>query len=231
MQEAVNRDFSGDVVLRTSPKHNAFIVEEHRGDVIHYKEISVLDLYYAINNSYENVTFLHSGLLPENCIHVSIATGARKLTLWNPELRADISYGGAEYRDFPIPRLVFGVRLLDTGRVADCTLGVIADGPVTTDTKMYYYPFSNVFNGFQVCMGNNVLPKYKNLAALKNFPRYLLGVPDNDDYFNTGYNQMHLGHKELLEHLKDKDPAYYYTHVLVESGKTLTDFLQGGTNV
>ena len=34
-----------------------------------------------------------------------------------------------------------------------------------------------------------------------------------------------LSHGELLEHLKDKDPAYYYTDILVSNGKTLGDFI------
>lgn len=30
-----------------------------------------------------------------------------------------------------------------------------------------------------------------------------------------------------MEHLKDKDPSYYYTDVLVESGMTLNNFIGG----
>ena len=37
--------------------------------------------------------------------------------------------------------------------------------------------------------------------------------------------QLKLSHGELLEHLKDKDPAYYYTDILVSNGKTLGDFI------
>lgn len=37
-----------------------------------------------------------------------------------------------------------------------------------------------------------------------------------------------MQYRELLEHLKDKDPAYYYTDVLIPSGKTIKDFMMGG---
>ena len=60
---------------------------------------------------------------------------------------------------------------------------------------------------------------------MKNFPRYLLGLPDNDDMFYSAHNQKGLDHKALLEHLKDKDPAYYYTDILVPNGRTLSDFI------
>ena len=35
-----------------------------------------------------------------------------------------------------------------------------------------------------------------------------------------------MEYRELLNHLKDKEPAYYYTDVLVPNGKTLKDFIR-----
>lgn len=93
-------------------------------------------------------------------------------------------------------------------------------------TPMFFYPFSNVYDDERVCTGNNILPRYKKLSAMKNFPRYLLGLPDNDDMFNSSHNQKGLDHKALLEHLKDKEPAYYYTDILVPNGRTLGDFIR-----
>lgn len=97
--------------------------------------------------------------------------------------------------------------------------------PNSYDTPMFFYPFSNVYDDERVCTGNNILPRYKKLSAMKNFPRYLLGLPDNDDMFYSAHNQKGLDHKALLEHLKDKDPAYYYTDILVPNGRTLSDFI------
>ena len=53
--------------------------------------------------------------------------------IWNPELRADIIYRDTEYQDFPIPRLVFGLRILENGKVAECSMGVVADEKPTED--------------------------------------------------------------------------------------------------
>ena len=88
---------------------------------------------------------------------------------------------------------------------------------------MFFYPFSNVHSDDRVCTGNNVLPRYRKISALKNFPRYLLGLPDNDDMYDREHNRLKLSHGELLEHLKDKDPSYYYSDVLLPNGKTLKD--------
>ena len=90
---------------------------------------------------------------------------------------------------------------------------------------MFFYPFSNVYESGKVCVGNNILPRYRDVRKLWQFPRYLLGLPDNDDYYNSENNRLGLAHGELLEHLKDKAPSYYYTDILVKNGMTLQDFI------
>lgn len=225
---AENRNFEHEIRLRIQPSRNTIIVETHRADgVIGYKEISPLDFYFAINESYSVRNVLSSGFLPDHCLHVSMDSHEQHLVFWNAELRADITYGEKEYLNFPLPRLVFAVRVIENGKLAECSLGVVADETPTPDTIMYHYPFSNVYPDSKVCVGNNVLPRYKKLTALKNFPRYLLGLPDNDDFFKPENNRPGLGHGELLELLQDKDPAYYYTDILVPNGKTLNDFIYG----
>lgn len=221
-----NKDHTRDIILRISPTRNTLIVEEQKpGGAVSYKEISPLELYFAINNSYTSRDFLSSGFLPENCLHVSMNSVERHFVLWNPELRADITYKGVTYLNFPLPRLVFGVRMLEDGKVADCSIGVVADETPSPETPMFCYPFSNVYQDGKVCSGNNILPKYRKLTALKHFPRYLLELPDNDDMYDSAKNKLELGHRELLEHLKDKDPAYYYSNILIPNGETLGDFI------
>ena len=77
---------------------------------------------------------------------------------------------------------------------------------------MYHYPFSNVYDDLRVCVGNNVLPHFKSQTQLSKFPRFLLGIPNNDDFFKESHNRLHMSHRELLEHLKDKEPAYFEGH-------------------
>ena len=36
-----------------------------------------------------------------------------------------------------------------------------------------------------------------------------------------------LQYRDLLEHLKDKEPSYYYSDVLIPNEKTLKDFIGG----
>ena len=74
-----------------------------------------------------------------------------------------------------------------------------------------------------VWAGLKALP-WKAVLGISVF-LYLLGLPDNDDYYSSENNRLGLTHGELLERLKDKDPSYYYTDILVKNGMTLQDFI------
>ena len=135
MAQPVREDTTQDVILRVSQAKGTIIVEEHRtGGIISYREISPLELYYAINGSYSSNDFLETGFLPDHCLHVAMSVSERCYMIWNPELRADVIYGDTEYQNFPIPRLVFGLRILENGKVADCSMGVVADERPAEDT-------------------------------------------------------------------------------------------------
>ncbi len=72
-----------------------------------------------------------------------------------------------------------------------------------------------------------MLPAYKSPSGISNLPGYLLSLPNNDDYFDVRDNRLRMEYRDLLEHLKDKDPSYYYSDVLIPNGKTLKDFIGG----
>lgn len=144
-----------------------------------------------------------------------------------PRLRADLSLYKTPYPDFPIPRLVFGFSVgAADGAVSACRIGVIADETPTPDTIMYHYPFSNVDSSGSLCIGANTLPKYKELRKAAGLPALLLSIPNNFDRFDPSDNQLGLDYRDLMQHLKDKEPAYYYTDILIPNGQTLAHFIQ-----
>lgn len=108
----------------------------------------------------------------------------------------------------------------------DRRLGVMKDETPKADTPMFHYPFSNVSRS-SICVGNNPLPKYKELRAISTLPDYILRLPNNDDMYDSRRTKLELGYRDLLEHLKGKDPAYYYDEVLIPNGLTLKDFIEG----
>ena len=214
-----------ELIIRIDPDNMRIRLESTEKGVTSFKEINEDAFFECIKSSIRNDERVESGLLPPNCFHVAVnAEGEKDYCLWHPELYADVSYFGTEYPHFPLPRLVFGFRVSTVGKVMGCRLGVVKDEKLTEDTPMYIYPFSNV-SGFHLCVGNNALPTYKKAHTLATLPDFLLRLPNNNDSFNPKNNKLHLQYRDLLEHLKKKEPAYYYTDVLIPNGKTVKDFI------
>jgi len=202
-------------------------VEECKDGMVSFKTISPNSLLECLNKSLLRGT-VSSGLLPKGCVSfIAHDNGTHDVVLLHPEDRADISYFGTEYKHFPLPRLIFGFRVTKDGRVSSCRLGVIAnDDIIKPDTKMFHYPLSNV-SGFSICVGNNILPKCTSLHTLASLPYYIMAMPNNNDHFSPSRNKLGLEMRDILELLKDKEQAFYYSNVLLPNGATITDFIYG----
>lgn len=123
--------------------------------------------------------------------------------------------------------MVFGFVLRADGRISSKKLAIIEDGILKDESKLYYYPFSNVNqNNFEICIGRNRLQDIHELRQLGSFPHFILSMPNNDDYFDSKYNNLGIGYRELLEYLKDKEPEIYYSEVLVESKINMQMFIK-----
>lgn len=201
-------------------------VEERKNGIKSCKCISLDDLLVCIKSSIREIKPVYRAVLPKNALFYSCCpeTGSFSAAMEYPYNKADITYMNTEYRDFPLPKLVFGFKIGGTGKIQKVYLGVTENGILRENSKMFVYPFSNVSNNFSLCTGENELPKINSPYSLSNMPDYILSMPDNDDHFEPKNNRLHLGHRELMEHLADKSPEYYYSDVLIPSGKTLADF-------
>lgn len=201
-------------------------IEEDNSGIKGFKEISPDSLLQCINQSLLRGA-VSSGLLPKGCIsYTAHDSGERNICMLHPESRADISYYGSPYPAFPLPRLVFGFSITKENRISQCRLGVVGnESNLKTATPMFVYPFSNV-SGTHLCTGNNVLPKYNSLHTLGSVPYYILGMDNNNDYFQPSNNKLGLEMRDLLELLRDKPPEYYYSNILIPSGQTLGDFIK-----
>lgn len=201
-------------------------IEEDNSGIKGFKEISPDSLLQCINQSLLRGA-VSSGLLPKCCIsYTAHDSGERNICMLHPESRADISYYGSPYPAFPLPRLVFGFSITKENRISQCRLGVVGnESNLKPATPMFVYPFSNV-SGTHLCTGNNVLPKCNSLHTLGSVPYYILGMDNNNDYFQPSNNKLGLEMRDLLELLRDKPPEYYYSNILIPSRQTLGDFIK-----
>ena len=201
-------------------------VEERRNGIKRIKNISINDLLVCIKSSLREIKPVYHAVLPKNALFYSCCpeTGDFSAAIEYPYSKATVTYMATEYPDFPLPKLVFGFKIGGNGKIRRVCLGVTESGILRENSKMFLYPFSNVSNDFSLCTGDNELPAIKSPYSLSNMPDYILSLPDNDDHFNRRNNKLNLSHRELMEHLADKSPEYYYSDILVPSGKTLADF-------
>lgn len=217
---------SDDMILRISPCSGEVVVEQEVKGVMTRKTIRADELANCfLTSRYDDETH-PTGLLPEGCIGVTMTPKYTYYYIRYPELRADFTYFGTEYLNFPIPRLVFCVKYMpETKKVAECYVCVTKDERLTPDTPLFRYPFSNVYRDKRICTGNNALPIYKDPTRLHTLAAYLLRLPNNNDLFSKENNRLNAEYRDLLEQMKGKEPSLYYTDILVESGETLKNFM------
>lgn len=217
---------SFDTVIKISSERAEIVVEQTENGVISRKTLTPDTFGKCMLGSKFDDGVHPAGLLPEHCFSVTLAGQNIIYFIRYPELCADVSYYGTEYNAFPLPRLVFSFQYMpDCGKIGGARLAVIKDEKLTPETPTYTYPFSNVYGDNRICLGNNALPVYKDPTRIHTLARLILSFPNNDDMFRDSNNRLGLGYRDLLEHLKDKEPAYYYSDVLIPNRKTLKDFM------
>lgn len=202
------------------------VVERNSDDgVTSFKQIAPDTLVECINQSLLRGE-VSSGLLPRGCLFFTANdNGNKNVVILHPESKADISYYGTPYPNFPLPKLVFGFSITKENRISQCRLGVVGnESNLKPATPMFVYPFSNV-SGTHLCTGNNVLPKCQSLHTLGSVPYYILGMDNNNDHFKPSNNKLGLEMRDLLELLRNKPPEYYYSNILIPSRQTLGDFI------
>lgn len=215
-----------EIAVRIKPLTEEIWIEERRDGVTKTKRILPNDLMNIFGGSTRRDKYVDTGFLPENCVSVKIYDKKKDVVLWNPALYADVTYFKTRFERFPLPRMVFAFWIDPNGVTSSYRLAVVADEKPTPKTKLYEYPFSNVYKSGGICVGaSNSFPVHKQLRTLAALPNYILSLPNNDHLFSAANNRLRLGYRDLLEHLRDKDAAYYYEKVLVPRKYTLQDFI------
>ena len=217
-----------DTIIRISSKRAEIVVEQEHGGITARKTLTPAAFARCILESRYDASEHDSGFLPEHCFWVKLGNTWKEFFIRYPERYADISYFGTEYEHFPLPRLVFAFRYTpEDGKIINSRLCVVKDERLTEQTPTFFYPFSNVYAEGRICLGNNALPAYKDPTRIFTLACFILRMPNNNDMFNPERNKLELGYRDLLEHLKDQDPACYDSDVLIPDGKTLKDFIDG----
>lgn len=210
--------------LTLRPFTSNILCEWQEDGVVHHKEITPDSLLSSIGFE-EKAPAVDTGLLPPGCLHVR-RTGKEQMevVLLTGRMYADITYYDTVYARFPLPRLVWKFVYTPGCRVRSVYVGVPPEGMLRPDSPMYRYPFSNVASDSRMCLGSNVMPVCETPYTLGSLPYFILSTPNNDDHFTASSNRHNWSQRTLYEQMKDKKPEDYAA-ILVESGKTLQDFI------
>lgn len=200
------------------------VIDDHIGKTVRHKVVSMNTFIKLVERNIE-VSAVNTGVLPDRCVSYRESNkGSKYVVIDVGRFRIDLTYENTTYEDFPIPRLLFGFFIDKDCKITSVKVAVADMGTLRDDTRLYKYPFSNV-RGFDMCIGNNVMPKIKRLRQLTGIPNFIFSMPDNNDHYRPDRTKLDMEYRNLLEFLKDKDEKYYYENVLIPTGKTLADFI------
>lgn len=201
------------------------VVDDCRGKTVKHKVISMNTFVKLVEKNVE-ITTVHTGVLPDRCVsYTENQNGSRYVVTDLGKFRIDLIYENTKYEDFPVPRLLFGFEVDKDFKITKVNVAVSDMGTLRENTKLYKYPFSNV-SGFDMCIGQNVMPKIKSLRQLNGIPYYIFSMPDNNDRYSPDRTNLNMEYRTMLEFLRDKDEKFYYENVLIPTGKTLSDFIK-----
>ena len=213
-----------EMIIRIDDTGSIYVENIEKG-VKSYKRVEPKTFIDCIRGSIR-VSGVSSGILPAGTFSFTqMDNGNKRVCMEFPSRYSDVIYEKTEYKDFPLPRLVFGFNIKNE-MITGVDLGVVEEGILKPKSKMYKYPFSNV-HGFRRCCGGNRLPQIKSLHQLTGVMFYIMSMPNNNDHYTPGNSKLGLQLRDLFEALKYKEPSCYYTDVLYETDKTLQDFVNG----
>ena len=133
--------------------------------------------------------------------HSDSRRGVHEAIMYVPAGVRPLLFGSsAAHLIIPFPALVFYFRT-KMGKVTISRVFAAKDEKLTDNTKLYHYPFGNVYDDGKICWGGNVLPDIKRLSDFEKVVELFLGAGTNNDlYRNVGG----VTQEQLLMKLKGK---------------------------
>lgn len=192
----------------------------------HVKCVTPDKLVSELKN-HSTVAPMPTGLLPPNCVALTAYPDGWDVILVCDFDRCDVTYHKTVYADFPLPHMAIRCHINTSGVLSKFQLAVLKPGQLAPDLPLYVCPFPNVMN-FQLCTGTNSFTGYDMLLKMQGVPYRVLSIPFADDWYKPEDSRLGLSARDLFTHLQDKTPEYYYSDVLIPSGKTLSDFMESG---
>jgi hypothetical protein len=156
-------------------------------------------------------------LLPPGTVLYQEESSGRKIVVMEVDkAQRDIIYYSTPYESVGHPKLLFEF-IMSGQSIMDCRIFAVQDGPLKPSSKLYRYPFGNVFQSYSACWPQLDEIAINHLTQLKNLPELFFNSPTNDH----GFQGKNL--RELFISLQGID---FDDSLLMDSGFTFADHFE-----
>lgn len=158
-------------------------------------------------------------------IKESVSSGATWYILLREGVSANFKYQNKVYKNVAMPKTLFAIKVFND-RCCNIKIAAVKTNRITNNTTIYRYPFSNVFDTRNVCLGSNTFSDFdlNGIQNLPMIPEMFLAMTNNNDGY-AGSNTSNFQYEELLEVLSE---STFDNNILRESytSKTYNDFIK-----
>lgn len=147
----------------------------------------------------EKKRVVKSPILPKNCImYQEELDGTEVFVIEVDKQQFDVTYHKTPFHQVGHPKLLFEFHVR-TNRVYKCRIFAVKDAITKPSSKLYHYPFSNVFPTFNACWPDLQSIVMDGVHQLSTLPYLFINSPSNDHLFR-GSNL-----RELFAALQNKE--------------------------
>lgn len=225
VQNAKEKETGSKMVI-TIREHGMPSIEEFHdgvcmGEGVYTHEAVVSALLQSLDYS-----AINTPILPRNSIFYSEGPSKRYVFLEIPPHRRKVFYHEAAIEDVAFPRLVFGFECSvreNKLAITDVYVAALEDQVIPNEeSKVFFYPYTNVANTFSVCWGGQSLPSIERVSQLGTIPELFFNSPNSDCYY-AGSNLSIKPYRALVEEVKGKTFPDKY---LKDTGMNLQDWIR-----
>jgi hypothetical protein len=143
-------------------------------------------------------------ILPKGTVlYQEESDGTKIVVLERERARRDVIFHNTPYRQVGHPKLLFAF-LVRQKKIQDCQIVAVKDVMVKPTTKLFRYPFSNVYPDNRACWPEIRSIKINHLFELQNLPDLFFNSPANNDLFQ-GENLRDWFYKLQNKDFDDKE--------------------------
>ncbi len=211
------------VMKRETPEYVFLELAKKEKEIIQ-KKILFKNFVKLLENSSEiSEKSITIGKLPYGYYNGSICEDGFKVIVSIPSKVFLFQYYEDAYV-IPFPRLVFYFSYQD-GKMITAKCFAAKDEVLMDQSKLYHYPFGNVYSDGKICFGGNSIPKCFSLSEIDEVIKIFYGTPSNNDLWCTKYcKDKYTGLRVLIEELSGKE--FFPEETLLECHKTVGDLLK-----